>query len=460
MKEGRFRLDYLNKLWKLFASVKLTVVLLLSLAGTSIIGTLIPQNESPAQYLKAFGEFLYRLFLVFDFFDMYHSWWFQLLILLLTANIIICSIDRLSSTWKIIFVKVPTFRLSRFRNLSDKKEFTDNRPPDQLQKIYEPVVTRGFGYSRIEKTKEGFLIFAEKWRWTRLGVYIVHLSVILLLIGALIGSMFGFEGFVNIPEGETVKSIRIRNSSNIKQLGFAVRCEDFDVSFYESGTPREFRSSLTILEQGKSVFKKDIIVNDPLRYRGINFFQSSYGNLPPNHVTLNIKSIKSGKSYRRKAIIGQPFDLPEDMGKLEIKGFNKSTDFRGHSLGEAFIGVLTSDNQKPLNIILPLRYPNFDRMRKGQQVFSIAGYDQRYYTGLQVTRDPGVWIVYSGFILMILGCFVTFFMSHQSVCVEVTESGKGSQVMVSGTANKNKLGMENKINKIRKNLFRMDTNRY
>ena len=46
----------------------------------------------------------------------------------------------------------------------------------------------------------------------------------------------------------------------------------------------------------------------------------------------------------------------------------------------------------------------------------------RFYTGLQVNRDPGVWVVYSGFILMIIGCYITFFMSHQQICVELVRS--------------------------------------
>ena len=66
--------------------MKMAIVILLSLAVTSIIGTVIPQNKNPTEYLQAFGEFLYRLFDVFDFFDMYGSWWFQLLIILLTIN--------------------------------------------------------------------------------------------------------------------------------------------------------------------------------------------------------------------------------------------------------------------------------------------------------------------------------------------------------------------------------------
>ena len=57
---------------------------------------------------------------------------------------------------------------------------------------------------------------------------------------------------------------------------------------------------------------------------------------------------------------------------------------------------------------------------------------QRYYTGLQVTKDPGIWVVYTGFIVMIIGCFITFFMSHQRLCVEVIKSGGKSKVVVTG----------------------------
>ena len=80
--------DPFSKIWNFFTSVKLTIVLLLSLATTSIIGTLIPQNEDPQDYFQAFGGVFYQLFNLLDLFDMYHSWWFQLLIVSLTLNII------------------------------------------------------------------------------------------------------------------------------------------------------------------------------------------------------------------------------------------------------------------------------------------------------------------------------------------------------------------------------------
>ena len=112
-----------NRIWRFFISIRLTVAVLLTLAATSIVGTLIPQNAAPQDYVRAYGEFLYRVFYVLDVFDMYHSWWFQLLLLLLSANILACSIDRLSSLWKTVFVKTPAFRLSAFRSLRNKESF-------------------------------------------------------------------------------------------------------------------------------------------------------------------------------------------------------------------------------------------------------------------------------------------------------------------------------------------------
>ena len=454
-------------------SVKLTVVLLLSIAGTSILGTIVPQNEDPAAYLRAYGEFVYRLFDVLGIFDMYHSWWFQFLLLLLTINIVVCSIDRISATWKIVFVKNPSFNLSRFRNLSQKETFAENHPPNTLEKIYKPIVSKYFGYTKVEQTGRGLCIFAEKWRWTRLGVYTVHLSVILLLLGGLMGLHFGFEGFVNIPEGEKVDSIQIRNTGEIHHLGFEIQCEDFNVSFYNNGAPKEYRSRLTIIEKDKPVYQKDIIVNDPLRYKGVNIFQSSYGKMPSNstfkkktpamdpsgEITLNFANRKSGASYRIKTVLGKPVDLPEGFGKFVIVEYIKGAEFRGQNIGEAYKGILTPADGNPLDVLLPLHFPNFDRMRKGALVISVADQkteafdfdersDQQYYTGLQVTKDPGVWLVYAGFIMMIIGCYITFFMSHQRVCVEIIKGKAKTRVVVTGTANKNKMGMQQRVKKL------------
>lgn len=447
--------DPFSKIWDFFTSVKLTIVLLLSLATTSIIGTLIPQNEDPQAYFQAFGGVLYQLFNLLDFFDMYHSWWFQLLIVLLTTNIIVCSIDRMSSNRRILFVRNPSFKLPRFRNLKHRQEFTNERTPQQLKDVYQTFISRRFRRSQVEATENGFAIYGEKGRWTRFGVYTVHLSVVLLLIGGLITSIFGFDGFVNIAEGESTQSIRLRSKPQMMQLDFAIRCDDFNVSFYDTGAPKEFRSSLTILEQGRPVLTKDIIVNDPLRYKGISIYQSSYGSLPSNEVVLSFTSSKTGMIYKNNARMNQPVQLPEKLGTFEIKEFLRSAKFKGHDIGEAYIGILTPPGGDPVQVTLPLRFPTFDKMRKGNLVIAVVEHVPRFYTGLQVAKDPGVWVVYSGFILMIIGCYITFFMSHQQICLEMVATGEKTQVIVAGTANKNKTGMQTNVDRIAKNLARL-----
>jgi cytochrome c biogenesis protein len=283
-------------------------------------------------------------------------------------------------------------------------------------------------------------------------VYAVHLSIVLLLLGGLIGSIFGFDGFVTIPEGESVGSVRIRNSNAVIPLGFEIRCDDFSVSFYDSGMPREYRSSLTLLEGGRPVMKKEIIVNDPLRYKGINLFQSSYGSLAPKEVTLNFESLESGMNYRKTVKLGEQTDIPEGLGKFVIRDYASNYRFRGQEVGEVFFGVLTGEGGASMEILLPSRFPGFDKMRKGSVAVSVQNYVPRFYTGLQVTKDPGVWVVYAGFMLLIVGCYITFFTSHQRVCVEIAGSGRKNKVTVSGFSNRNKLGMQQKVSRLAKKI--------
>ena len=462
-----------NPLWKFFCSVKLTIVLLLSLAATSIIGTVIPQNQNPEWYLHNFGAFRYQLLGILGIFDMYHSWWFQGLLLLLTVNIIICSIDRLKGSWKLIFNRRPKVNPERFTKHPDARSRSDNRSPADLVKIVEPILARRYSYIDVFRSDDRTVVYGEKGRLSRLGVYVVHLSVIFLLLGGLVGSLFGFEGFVNIAEGEATDTIRIRNTGQLHRLDFQIRCDDFQLTLYENGAPKEYRSTLTLLEGEKAVKQKDIIVNDPVRYRGINIFQSSYGKLPPEAKTratvpasgpaktysLNFTSRSSGMSYAVEADVGVPVNIPEGMGKFVILTYEATADFRGMDVGAALKGILTPTEGNPVEVLLPLKFANFDKMRGGDVIISVANrasespaapqpVEQRYYTGLQVTRDPGVWLVYSGFILMIAGCFVTFYLSHQQVGIVIETLAKNSRVTVAGISNRNKLAMKNTIDRL------------
>jgi cytochrome c biogenesis protein len=459
----------LGMIWEFFASVRLTVILLLSLAATSVIGTLVPQNESPMAYQQAFGEFLYRLMAALDLFDMYRAWWFQLLIVLLALNIIVCSVERLTALSGILFVRHPVFKIARFQKAKNRQEFSVEAPAADLQARYMAALASQFGYRRVEPQGEGFVIFAEKWRWTRLGVYVVHLSIVVLLVGSLIGSIFGFEGYVNIPENESTDTIRLRFSNQPVTLPFTIRCDDFDVSFYESGAPKEYRSNLAILENGRTVLTKAIVVNDPLRYRGINIFQSSYGQVPhehedaedaaPGEFRLKVTARDSGQAHTLSGAVGDRLNLPDGRGEILLREYVPHLNFGGQDLGPGLNLTLTQPGKEAQEIVLAMRFPNFDKMRGGEFLLAVEGAapqrfrpgqdsGQRFYTGLQVTRDPGVPVVYAGFACMILGLLVTFFMSHQMVCVEVRVLGAACRVAVAGIANKNRLGMQQKIAQI------------
>jgi cytochrome c biogenesis protein len=72
----------------------------------------------------------------------------------------------------------------------------------------------------------------------------------------------------------------------------------------------------------------------------------------------------------------------------------------------------------------------------------VADVKTRYATGLQVSYDPGVWVVYAGFLLMIAGCYITFFRSHRQVYVEISQIEGTTRMQIFGITNKNRLGME------------------
>ncbi|MGD9366193.1 MAG: cytochrome c biogenesis protein ResB [Desulfobacteraceae bacterium] len=452
--------NYIESFWKFFASVKLTVVVLLSLAALSIVGTLIPQNESPAEYFRAFGPFLYQVLFTLDIFDMYHSWWFQGLIIMLTANIVVCSIDRLQVTGKTIFARNPKFNIGSYRSRKSRKDFILNGNLDRLKDAFGGFMSKEFRYCKVVPADKGFAITAEKGRLTRLGVYIVHFSIVILLIGGLVSSLKGFEGFANIAEGETTDTVQLRFAEGTLKLPFTIQCDDFDVQFYDTGAPKEFRSKLTIIENGQPVLQKDIIVNDPLRYKGINIFQASYGEMNNPGATIDISkeivlgfhSKASGMSYTIKAPFKQPVEIPEGLGRFVIEDYHPEAQFRGMAVGPALLGTLTPKEGAPLSILLPIKFPKFDSMRGGQLVISVlkAGrmVEKRYFTGLQITKDPGVGLVYAGFIMIIAGCMVTFFMSHQQVVLEVQPKGQEVSVMVSGKSNKNKVGFQYKLDRL------------
>ena len=225
-------------LFDLFRSIKLTIFLLILLAIVSIIGTVITQNATSEDYIERYGVPLYEVLDFFNLFDMYHSWWFSTILILLVANLFACSLDRFPGVWKQFFRKTDPVALED--SLVKALPYVEKIPAAaRSRKNQEEAVRsclgKGFGQVKRIETEKALTLYSEKGRFSRLGVYIAHLSLIIILVGGLTGSIFGFKGYVNIVEGETVSQIGVRMKDKVtpKPLPFSVRCDDFKISYYD-----------------------------------------------------------------------------------------------------------------------------------------------------------------------------------------------------------------------------------
>jgi cytochrome c biogenesis protein len=445
-------------LWRFFSSVKLTLALLIILAATSVFGTVIPQQEAAMAFAQRLSPGLVKLLSSFQLFDMYHSLWFRLLIGALALNLIVCSIDRFPTSMKRFRAAPRADRAKPFENLAPHWQFAvKGRIGDMVPRITE-VLGRRYGAVERKGGSKTEWFQVQKTRYAHFGVYIVHLSVLLILIGGIVGSFFGFEAYVNIPEGETTSVVRLRETRAPKALPFSVHCEDFAVDFYENGVPKEYRSDLSFMEEGKVVLEGALLVNHPITFKGITFYQSSYGTVPGDKVRLRIW--RDGKSLQNSSTLelkkGRSMALPGNEGQFrvdEVEG-----NLRG-MMGPAVLISVMSDQGTETRFWV---FQNIDMLRKRlppamfqapildpssfkPYTFFLEGIESKYYTGLQVNRDPGVPLVWLGFFLIIAGLFVTFFMSHKRVWVRLLQSEDRVHISVAGTANKNSVGLEKEL---------------
>ena len=447
-----------NALWSLFTSVKLTLGLLIVLAITSIFGTVIPQQEGAVEIAERLSPDLVSILSSLQFFDMYHSLWFRLIIGTLALNLIICSLDRFPAAWK-RFQAAP--KLDRFKPFEDLPSHRNFIAPGKIDKVLP--LTAGILKSKYKQilqkeTDNEVLLHAEKGRFSYLGVYLVHVSVLVILIGSIVGSLFGFEAYVNIPEGESINKVRLRKSQLVKALPFDVRCNRFSVEFYDNGAPKEYRSDLAFMEDGKVELQGSLLVNHPITFGGITFYQASYGSLPGNKAQIGIRREGDPANAALDVEIERPYDLPNRGGQFMV--FEARSDFM--KLGPAvLVAVKTPEGEevrfwvfKNSDLIKERfpgffeRFPKFNAGAYKPYLFSLQSIEVKHYTGLQVSRDPGVPLVWTGFFLIMTGLFATFFTSHRSVWIRIGKTKHGLNIRVAGRANKNPVGIERELDQM------------
>jgi len=431
-----------NSLWNFFASVKLALFTLFVLAVASIIGTIVPQKEEGARYIELYGENIARFFQLLDIQDMYNSWWFVSMLVLFSLNLIVCTIERFPHIWNVVVLdNLATTSPERLGKMAMRRTFRTQVSTDQaVSAIHTLLGGAGWKASQAEKDG-GTLLFSQKGPWTRLGVIIVHVSILVIFAGALIGSFYGYKASVLIPEGGSTSQVYQSNAGHTPiPLNFTVRCDDFQLTYYDTGMPKEYRSDLVVVKDDKELYKQSIVVNDPMQYDGLTFYQSSY---QPVEGQFSAQITNDTTKASQKFII-----TPRQENKWLAENISFGiTDMSGPDMMRRYQYKIWFSDGKSGPSEFWINEGGTAKIKRPDTTYIFTA-KPRFATGLQVVKDPGVWTVYSGCIMMVLGLIVIFFMSHRRIWVFVSTDDKKTSILVSGMSNKNKIGFEKDLDTI------------
>lgn len=437
-------MSHLNKLnekiWSFFTSVDLAVALFIFISISAAIGTVIPQQPDPEVLVRFLSKFfslttsmrIYEIVYLLDLNNVYRSWWFTFLLFMFGLNLIVCSIDRLPKALKAIKNPPQPVSLQILQKMPFKKELKlSGNQRDLLSKIINSLKRKGFAISTFE-ISECLQINCKKWTKTRLAVYLTHLSILIILSGAVLGAFSGFRGSMNILEG-TASNMAISDEGKEVLLPFKIMCERFEVEFYEnSDTPKAFRSYIRVFENnvpikinGKDRFIVE--VNAPFSYKGITFYQATYGFEPSAHAEFRFTYFdKNDKEHQINAHFKERFKIPgtsavgsvidfspalgiDEQGRL----FNMSSEM----INPAVLVEFHQNGKKSTKWILT-KVPETWDTHYGKLKFNELWGAQ--FTGLQVKKDPGVLLIYIGSILMCIGIFITLFLRPITYYIVVT----------------------------------------
>jgi len=462
-----------KKLVRFFSSLKLTISLLIILALTSIIGTLIQQQQNPAIYVQQFGKSTYQILKILGFFDLYHSWWFITLLALLALNLLVCSLRRLPRDLKLILSPKVKITDNELKSLRPQEKISTNLPSvDQtLEVVLTALKKGGFGcHHKVKDEGVGWYLFSERGKLGRLAFHITHLSIIIIFAGAIIGAAKGFKGFINIVEGDKGKFITLQSGGQgTRELDFEVECKKFEVIYYQDAAgnptnrPKDYKSLLAIHDHGREVLAKEIEVNSPLNYHGIYFYQSSFGEIP--RLTITVKTRQGEPIGSFDVWEGGSFRFSDQNGQqTQVTLLRYFPDFYMNQNGQvdsrsnvpnnpaAFLEIKPANDQ-PQQTWVFYRFPDFPHAGQTDYRYSLTSINSgKKFTGLQVVRDPGVPLVWTGCIILIIGIIVLFSVPHERLWVVIADKGSGQEITIVGNTNKNKLSFQGRFTQIVTNL--------
>lgn len=415
----------ITSLQSFLASVQLTIVLLSCIAVGSIFGTVIKQGASADEYIGLYSQTTYRIIRTLGLNDVYHSPWFFALLILFALNLVTCTLRRLT----------PLMKGENEVRLPDKKSlaamplsfFVDGGNMEgktsTLRKRYR---------TRFED-QEGMIL--EKGNLSRYGALMIHGSILLILIGGFVGLVAGYKGFMVLREGETKDRIMVRGENpRERALNFSLKCKDFQVSFYPGGSPKDYVSTVEVIEGSQTVLEKQIRVNSPLSYKGIQVYQASYGKAPSFLFNVGGDSVTLSErdSYNKG-------DL-----RMMVVRFEASIHDFGPGVMVAYL-----EQGEPKTVWFLKNMERFrERTIEGVSI-RLEDIKEDLYTGLEVSRDPGIWIVWTGFALILVGLYINFFLYHRRIYIRKVANG----FIVAGVARKNREAFKEEFERLKGKVY-------
>src|SRR5581483_5985655 len=447
-----------RKFWQTVSSIKTGVILLILVVIVSAAGTIILQRPvtEPDEMQRAYSPQMLQLLDALGLTDIFHAWWFVLLLVMVSFSIVAASIQRFPNAWRYFA-----------RPYKNTDEIFRKALPNQAriavtdEKFALGAAERAFRRMHLKPEHvardEHRSLYAEKHRISEFAVYIVHASLLLIFLGGIVDAVWGWRGFVSLTRGEVSSQVRLQDGT-VRQLPISIRCEAAGQENYTDGTPKKWWSKLVVVDGGKDVLRKEIVVNDPLVYGGIRFYQSSYGMTGKvDKLILNASSVQN---------VGAPQELSlnvDEVAQLDPDTTVKFAEFiPDYVIGDGQIYARSTQLENPaahliveskktgktLNYWIPA-IEGFAQNADSPYKFEPKDLKMAYFTGLQVSHEPGQWAVWAGVVLMGLGLAVVFYLVHMRFWATIVHEANGtSHLWVGGAANKNKDVFEQKFQKL------------
>jgi cytochrome c biogenesis protein len=473
-----------SRFLKLLCSVRFGIILLIAVGLLCFLGMVIMQQNLDG-FERYYAELTPAQRLVYGslgLFDIYHSWYFNALLLVLSFNIILSSIDRFPKTWTFISKPKLDASLKWLKHQEQNAAFeTESESAETLAaEIAGKAKAAGWRKTVVTEKAGKTFVFAQSGAWNRLGAYAVHVGLLTIFIGGFMTGQLGNTGQMALQPGQTsnqifeVVSDLDQLNQVTKQVPFEVTCTDIQQKLIkkdESISAMNTIDWLTKIQIKDETGTTDAVVqmNRPFDYRGYRFFQASFVAVGrARNITVRAKAADNST---------QDITIARNGSAALPDGTNvRFVDFRGNfSLGKEDPNEDTSDYPNP-GAILQVTPPAglsqtayaFGEKLANMPVANkpVAGYtyqlvdfekvgDQHI---LSVQRDPGANVVYIGFVLLPLTLGAVFFFSHQRVwaLIEPVSDNK-FKVTIGGNTNRNQAVFGEKFKRFAKNFGEQET---